>query len=418
VLVAAGALVMGSVSATAAAAPAPESPATAASTATTTTTVDDAAGHGTNRFSYSRGWTTCPRCDRQALGGSFHYTNRVGASVRLTFTGTRATVYGFTQRAGATAAVTVDGRSAGVVNLATGGRRTYAALYTTPRLRNGGHVVILTVLRRTSGTGHTLIVDKAVVLRPVTHPTPTGPPTVTTHPAPVTPTTPSTTTTTTPTTQPLPAPGGGVASLTFDDGRIGQYTNARPLLNATGTKATFFIISDALTWGSSNMSASQVRDLVSDGHEIGNHTKTHVDLTRLTQAGVEAEFAGSNSAIQSAVGVTPTTCAYPFGLSNSTVQTVAAAHFRGCRGTSGGVNAAGQNRYDLRTYYVTTSTTAAQVRDAAASAKASNAWIVFVFHGVGTVASTDDVTTQSFSDELSAIRGTGITIRTVSAALA
>jgi peptidoglycan/xylan/chitin deacetylase (PgdA/CDA1 family) len=165
------------------------------------------------------------------------------------------------------------------------------------------------------------------------------------------------------------------------------------------------------------MSASQVRELAGDGHEIGNHTKTHTNLTTLSEAGVDAELAGANTAIQNAVGVTPTSCAYPYGQSNGTVQTVAAKYFKGCRGTSGGVNAAGQNRYDLRTYYVTTGTTAAQVRDAAAAAKASDAWIIFVYHGVGTVDTTDDVTTQSFSDQLTAIRGTGITIRTVSAQL-
>jgi hypothetical protein len=255
-LFAAGALVVGTVTATAAAAPAPASPAPAASTATTATTVDDALTRGTNHFSYSRGWKVCPRCDRQALGGSFHYTNVTRASVTLTFTGRQATLYGFTQRAGGTVAVTVDGRSAGVVNLANGGRRTYATLYTTPRLRDGRHSVTLTVLRRTSGTGRTVIIDKAVVVRVVTHPTPTRPapttrPTTrpTTQPRPTTTTTTSpttrTTTTTTPTTTtststtttpPLPGPGGGVASITFDDGKIGQYTNARPLLDATAPR--------------------------------------------------------------------------------------------------------------------------------------------------------------------------------------
>ncbi|MFZ0161688.1 MAG: polysaccharide deacetylase family protein, partial [Kineosporiaceae bacterium] len=46
---------------------------------------------------------------------------------------------------------------------------------------------------------------------------------------------------------------GGVVSFTFDDGKITQYTNARPALNAAGIKGTFYMISDALTWGSTNM---------------------------------------------------------------------------------------------------------------------------------------------------------------------
>jgi peptidoglycan/xylan/chitin deacetylase (PgdA/CDA1 family) len=207
----------------------------------------------------------------------------------------------------------------------------------------------------------------------------------------------------------------GTASITFDDGRTNQYENARPVLDAAGFKGTFYIISDALGWGSKNyMAAPQLRRLAAGGHEIGNHTKTHDDLTTLSSSEVDSQFAASQAKIRKASGVTPTTCAYPYGRSDASVQRIAAKYFSACRGTSGGVNkAASVKRYDLRAFYVTTSTTPAQVRKAAADAKANGTWIVFVFHGVGSVKSSDDVTTSAFANEIKAIKSTGITVRTV-----
>lgn len=428
VLIAAGALAAGAVTASASAAPA--SPPRKAPV--TSTTVDDTASRGTNRFTWSGRWWVCERCDRTALGRSFHYTNRPGARMTLDFTGTQATLYGFTQRAGGMAAVSLDGHRATVINLASSGHRSYTAIYRTPVLRDGRHTLTLTVLRRTTGSGRTVSIDKAIVVRkapdrrPEPRPTATTPTTApttaptTTAPRPTRPTptttTPTTTTPTTPTTQPT-GQGGGVASITLDDGKLSQYANARPVLNAAGVKATFYIISDGLTWGSGSMSAAEARQLVSDGHEIGNHSKTHANLTS-PGVDLETELGASNAAIRDAVGVTPTTCAYPYGQSNDAVRAVAAKYFRACRGTNGGTNAwSGLDRYDLRTYYVTTSTTPAQVQAAARSALTSGSWIIFVYHGVGTVGSSDDVTTQSFSDQLQAIRGTGIPIRTVSQAI-
>jgi hypothetical protein len=133
---------------------------------------------------------------------------------------------------------------------------------------------------------------------------------------------------------------------------------------------------------------------------------------------VDAEFADAQNAIRNRTGVTPTTCAYPYGAANATVEAEAAKYFTACRGTDGGTNGSGTDRYDLRTFYVHTSTTADQVRAAAQSARDAGAWIVFTFHGVGTVKSTDDVSTASLSAELDAIRSTGIPIRTVAQALA
>jgi len=210
---------------------------------------------------------------------------------------------------------------------------------------------------------------------------------------------------------------GGVVSFTFDDGKITQYTNARSILATAGIKGTFYIISDSLTWGSTNMNATQVKAMAADGHEIGNHSKTHPYLTNLSSTQISSEFTQSQAAIAAATGVTPTNCAYPYGSSNATVRSVAAGIFTSCRGVTGGQNTLGQNTYDLRTYYVQTSTTAAQIRAAADLAKANNTWLVLIYHGIGTVGSTDDVSLTTFQSHIDAVKASGVPTRTVAQAL-
>jgi peptidoglycan/xylan/chitin deacetylase (PgdA/CDA1 family) len=210
-----------------------------------------------------------------------------------------------------------------------------------------------------------------------------------------------------------------MASITFDDGTIGQYTYARPALVQRSMRATFFIISDALGWTGTNMNAAQVRQLVVDGDEIGNHTRDHPDLVSLTSAQVTAEFSDAQNAIAAQVGVTPTTCAYPYGSHNATVDGVAATYFRGCRETMGGFNTQSSLQpYSLKDFYVGQSTTADDIRLAAVQAKAQGSWVIFTYHGVDpSGAGVEDVTPAHFAEQLDALAGTGIPIVTVSQAL-
>jgi len=216
----------------------------------------------------------------------------------------------------------------------------------------------------------------------------------------------------------MAATSGATVSFTFDDGRANQLTNAVPALDAAGMKGTFFIISDALTWGSSYLTAAQVKALADDGQEVGNHTKTHADLTTLSASGVRTEFTKSQAKLTAAAGgVAPRTCAYPHGSANSTVESVAAEFFRGCRSTDGGTNKPSTDRYRLRTFYVHTSTSAAQIRAAVDKAAADKVWLILCYHGVGKINSSDDVSADTFAAHVKAVKASGVKVRTASQAL-
>ena len=211
----------------------------------------------------------------------------------------------------------------------------------------------------------------------------------------------------------------GMASFSFDDGLEGQYLHARPVLRAARVNGTFYLISDALGWGETNLSPAQAKTLVAEGDEIGNHTRDHADLASLPADEVDAEFAQAQAAIKAQVGVTPTTCAYPYGSSNETVRAIAAKYLRGCRGTAAGtLTRSTLQPFDLLTFYVHSDTTAADVRAAAAAAVAGKTWVIFVYHGVGEVRSSEDVTTEALAAQVQAVKATGIDVRTVAKAYA
>src|SRR5918994_6985006 len=62
--------------------------------------------------------------------------------------------------------------------------------------------------------------------------------------------------------------------LTFDDGFKSQYTNAKPILDAYGYKASFGIVCEDVG-KADHMSWEEINELEEEGHDIGSHTITH-----------------------------------------------------------------------------------------------------------------------------------------------
>jgi len=113
-------------------------------------------------------------------------------------------------------------------------------------------------------------------------------------------------------------------ALTFDDGYADAVTEAVPLLRRYGDAATFFVATGYIgTPG--HMTRSQVHDLARDGMEIGAHTVTHPDLTRLPEAAVEREVRSSRAVLQAISGQPVDAFAYPSGRHSPSVEAVVRA---------------------------------------------------------------------------------------------
>ncbi len=120
--------------------------------------------------------------------------------------------------------------------------------------------------------------------------------------------------------------------ITLDDGWESQYTNALPVLKEFGFPATAYIYTVVighrrfLAW-------DQVREMQTQGIEIGGHTKTHAYLTRITDPAIFVdEIVESKRVTEEKIGTPITAFAYPFGLySDAVVAAVKDAGYRTAR---------------------------------------------------------------------------------------
>jgi peptidoglycan/xylan/chitin deacetylase (PgdA/CDA1 family) len=114
--------------------------------------------------------------------------------------------------------------------------------------------------------------------------------------------------------------------ITFDDGDISVYETAFPILQKYGLTGVVYIVNNYMgTEG--YMSAEQIKELVAAGWEVGSHSRSHRDLTKLEPAIQRAEIVEAREVLQEALGVPVQTFAYPFGIMNSSVGSY--VHFAG-----------------------------------------------------------------------------------------
>lgn len=114
-----------------------------------------------------------------------------------------------------------------------------------------------------------------------------------------------------------------VVALTFDDGPHGTLTpRVLDILRANNVKGTFFM-------QGCNVKAYPhvVRRMVSEGHEVGNHTWNHAYLSKVSREKAESQLQSTNEAIRSACGIVPVVMRPPGGYTNAGVASWARQRF-------------------------------------------------------------------------------------------
>ncbi|MGC4119668.1 MAG: polysaccharide deacetylase family protein [Myxococcales bacterium] len=87
-------------------------------------------------------------------------------------------------------------------------------------------------------------------------------------------------------------------NLTFDDGPHPVNTpRVLDILKRHDVKATFFVTGQGV-----EAHPELIRQIVAEGHTLGNHTFTHANLSKLTPAQAKAEFDRTQAAIDKALG--------------------------------------------------------------------------------------------------------------------
>ena len=109
--------------------------------------------------------------------------------------------------------------------------------------------------------------------------------------------------------------------LNFYDNDIGQFTNAKPILDKFGFKGTFFIV---FSWASSDnpdrMTWNEITQLYREGHDIESHSTSHKVLSKLSANNLDYQVGQSKKCIHEHLGVEPTVFSPPhnIGWNNAT----------------------------------------------------------------------------------------------------
>lgn len=113
--------------------------------------------------------------------------------------------------------------------------------------------------------------------------------------------------------------------LSFDDGYLGQYLDALPILKRAGWAGLLNLKAEG-----SDVSVKEVKKMIAAGWEVASHTITHPDLRDLDGTALTREVAGSKELMERELGVEIENFCYPAGMYDEKVMAaVEAAGYRG-----------------------------------------------------------------------------------------
>lgn len=162
-------------------------------------------------------------------------------------------------------------------------------------------------------------------------------------------------------------------SLTFDDGSLEHYTLVAPELEKNGLRGTFYVCGsffnidgtkkNSLTW-------EMARDMIGRGHEIGNHSWSHPDLTEVDDSTLFREVKLNDEVITDSTGVRPPTFGYPYGAYDDRVL---ACCLEDRVGSRKGYRSLGQSKHHM---------TPEKMEAMLEETIAAGGWLVTVTHGI------------------------------------
>jgi peptidoglycan/xylan/chitin deacetylase (PgdA/CDA1 family) len=173
----------------------------------------------------------------------------------------------------------------------------------------------------------------------------------------------------------------GAATFTFDDGLHSQTNNLTFLDNMPDVTVTFFVCTNTMGFGSNTQPHL---NYAKKGHEIGNHTATHKNLTQ--NADLNSEISGAASKLRG-MGLEATSLATPYCAQNQTVKNaINKEHFisRGCGGSglTGWDTEPDWMQIDSH-YWQQNGSTVSAFKSSADQAASQSKWHVQLNHGVG-----------------------------------
>lgn len=160
---------------------------------------------------------------------------------------------------------------------------------------------------------------------------------------------------------------GKVVGITFDDGYQNNLTNALPILKRNGFTATCYGVSSLIggtnSWDRGKvaekplMTRNDWLDWLAAGMDVGSHTRTHVNLSELTDDEARAQIEQSKAELERALNCKVRHFCYPYGWYRSAhAQMVCEAGYATATTTDRGRVGTGDDLYTLHRIMVARAT--------------------------------------------------------------
>ena len=113
-------------------------------------------------------------------------------------------------------------------------------------------------------------------------------------------------------------PNKPMVALTFDDGPSPEYTpEILKVLKENDAKGTFFILGTE-----AELNSDTLKQIEEDGNEIGNHSYSHLDFTKLVKPALDYQVLTTQEIVRRETGKAPILLRPPYGLINEAVKEI------------------------------------------------------------------------------------------------
>ena len=123
---------------------------------------------------------------------------------------------------------------------------------------------------------------------------------------------------------------GKVIGITFDDGYQNNLINAAPVLKKYNFSATCYLVNKKIgtsnTWDLEHgisqrplMTSDEIQDWIDLGMDIGAHSQTHADLTKISEKQARMEIIDCKTELEKKFKISINDFCYPFGRFNELV---------------------------------------------------------------------------------------------------
>lgn len=211
-----------------------------------------------------------------------------------------------------------------------------------------------------------------------------------------------------------------ILSVTFDDFPATAADAGARVLERHGARGTYYASSGLVdTDGPQgrHYSATDIRRLVANGHEIGCHTTSHHDCARRDFYSTLEDLARNRDALVSMGAPPPRAHAYPYGETDPTLKSNMPPRLTTARGIMPGLNVGPTDLVQLRAYPLFGPAALDRIHGDLKRAARKKAWIIAFTHDVSDAPSPWGTRAEDLDALLRLAHKRGFVILPVSAAL-